>query len=494
MDTGSRRIRKTVLRDADKKDAVAETVSTVEIDGHKLPLMDIRATGDLLLDVTFENRKSSAKLTPGQDSTSRSGIAPLGAVVKNTKNPNSRVVYRVRLDTLRKLSNYFELLLGSDKFSEGKGIAATFASLKMRDIVPAEADAQDLPRISIIDDDETTLIAGRDIVFGDLMRILHGAEVTTRFTIPYLATLAIMADRFDCAAAVGRYVKGPKKFPWPQTYGIMTHATEELLRQKILISWLLDDQIKLAAATKELILRGSSRWIGTDEHKEPQGIWWDLQDGIEGELQYRRHCILSTIASLQGHFLALYTSRKQQCKQFYDSSAACDSYQLGEMIKFFMHKGLLSLTSPLAVFDDYPEAYKDDIEILITTLRQCPSYQIDKNHAHCGLRGRIIPALDYIQAMLTSNIGIDRHGWKTDRPSSSWETSQEAGAGEPFLFTRSIAGDSRLKMDGYLMAGRHAKALFTTSVWDWSPEDESLPRSGFGFQNFDRGMVDRGSR
>jgi hypothetical protein len=178
--------------------------------------------------------------------------------------------------------------------------------------------------------------------------------------------------------------------------------------------------------------------------------------------------MLSTLSSLISHFLALYTSRERQCKQFYDSSAACDSYQLGEMIKFLTHKGLLKLTSPLSTYDECPDVYGGEIENLITILRQCPAYQIDQNHGHCGLRARIIPALDYIQAMLSSHIGISGRGWKSDRPNNSWATGE---VGEAFRFTRSVAGDQRLKTEGYLMADRHAKALFTVGRWDWSPEE-----------------------
>jgi hypothetical protein len=192
----------------------------------------------------------------------------------------------VRLDTLKKTSKYFELLLGSDKFAEGTGIAAAFASLRLRDIVPSEAEPQDLPRISIIDDDESTRIAGREAVFGDLLHILHGDDVAARFTIPYLAAMAIMADQFDCTSTVARYVKSARRFPWPQTFGNISPATEEVLRQKILISWLLDDPVKFASATRELILRGSLRWSGTEERldREQQATWWDLQDGLEGKV------------------------------------------------------------------------------------------------------------------------------------------------------------------------------------------------------------------
>jgi hypothetical protein len=139
------------------------------------------------------------------------------------------------------------------------------------------------------------------------------------------------------------------------------------------------------------------------------------------------------------------------------------------MVKFLTHKGLLILASALSSYEEYPEAYGGDIENLITILRQCPSYQIDKNHAHCGLRSRIIPALDYIQAMLASNIGIDRQGWKNDRPSTSWVKAED---GEAFRFTRAVSGESRFKMDGYMLGAQHAKALFTAREWDWSPEDK----------------------
>ena len=138
------------------------------------------------------------------------------------------------------------------------------------------------------------------------------------------------------------------------------------------------------------------------------------------------------------------------------------------MVKFFSHKRLLTLTSALSPYDDYPELYGGDIENLITILRQCPSYQIDKNHSHCGLRTRIIPALDYIQTMLTSNIGIDRRGWKNDRPGTSWSTAR---SGSAFRFTRSVANDQRLKIEGYLVAEKHARALFTAGQWDWTPEE-----------------------
>jgi hypothetical protein len=153
---------------------------------------------------------------------------------------------------------------------------------------------------------------------------------------------------------------------------------------------------------------------------------------------------------------------------FYDSSAACDSFQLGEMVKFFVNKGLFTFTSPLSVNEeDYPESYEGDIENLITALRQCPSWQYDKNHAHCGLRTRLIPALDFVQAMLAFGIGIDRGYWKTDRPRVSWENVKEP---EPFRLTKAVTSDPRLKMEGLLTSNPLSKNFFTAGRWDWTPE------------------------
>jgi len=230
----------------------------------------------------------------------------------------------------------------------------------------------------------------------------------------------------------------------------------------------------LAQCTKELILRGSLQWVVGEEDVDTsrRATWWDLPDSLEAELLLRRECILNALASIQNHYLRLYSSRDRQCSLGYDSSAACDSYQLGEMIKFLTNKNLLHLTS--FSYTEYPETYTGDIEHLITILRQCPSYQIDKNHAHCGLRAKLLPALEYVQSMLSGNIGIERQRWKVSRDEYSWGRGE---TGQPWTFTREVA-DPRLSLEGNLASGKFARALFTASEWDWSPEE--IAPKGFG--------------
>ena len=187
---------------------------------------------------------------------------------------------------------------------------------------------------------------------------------------------------------------------------------------------------------------------------------------------------MNTIASTLQHFLRLYTSRNRQCKLGYDSSAACDSYQLGEMIKFLTSRHLLYLVdfSPASV-DWVPDSALVDISHILATLKKCPSYQIDKNHTNCGLRTRILPIAEYIQTMLSSNVvAISRAAWKKDRASTSWIPTQEDQIGRDggegaFRFTRSTAGDQRLRYEGAMAADRLARQLFTARSWDWTPED-----------------------
>lgn len=195
------------------------------------------------------------------------------------------------------------------------------------------------------------------------------------------------------------------------------------------------------------------------------------------ELITRRECILNTISSVQRHFIALYSSRTRQCKLGYDSSAACDSFQLGQMIQFLLSKNLLCLLdySP-ASLDTIPDASRLDIEELLTILRQCPNYQIDKHHTNCGLRIRLEPILDYLRAMLSSTVvSIPHADWKRQRDRVSWAKQglsefDEGGKKQKFVFTRAVANDQRLRYEGALYADKMAKALFTADSWDWTPE------------------------
>jgi hypothetical protein len=215
------------------------------------------------------------------------------------------------------------------------------------------------------------------------------------------------------------------------------------------------------------------------------------------ELSHRRACILRTLAGLLSHFLALYTSSNRKCRLGYDSSPACDSYQLGEMIKFLTKKGLLSLIPFQAVSPEdpeyvWPESWDGDIEHLMGILRQCPSYQIDKNHAHCGLRSKLLPRLAAIQSCIDTGVGIKLMRWKIDRAAETWiiPTRTSERGRKPFMVGSEMEEDNSRSFDftksrssmelgaSGLNVDRLARALFTAQKWIWTNEGEEENLSG----------------
>lgn len=77
--------------------------------------------------------------------------------------------------------------------------------------------------------------------------------------------------------------------------------------------------------------------------------------------------------------------------------------------------------------------------------------------------------------MLSSNvISIPRSAWKKNRAATSWMPSAEDAEskedGNVFRYTRSVAGDQRLRFEGAMASDRMARELFTAKSWDWTPE------------------------
>ena len=251
---------------------------SIQVDDDSYQVVEIRATGDVLLDLSFENTPSCTKSIPNDALQKLRNLK-----VKTPSSP--RIFYRVRLETLKKHSNYFAHLLGSDVFGEGRAVADTFSKLARSSLKPSEVDADLLPRIKIVDEDDATKTLGREIVFRDMLRIIHGADHLTRpISITYLSVLVVMADRFDCLGPIARYVTTVfSKFRYPQT---LDQSVEEILRQKILIFYQTKQAPQLAAATRELIMRGSSRWSPSDDYLGLSTAWWDLPDGLEGFMLY----------------------------------------------------------------------------------------------------------------------------------------------------------------------------------------------------------------
>lgn len=130
-------------------------------------------------------------------------------------------------------------------------------------------------------------------------------------------------------------------------------------------------------------------------------------------------------------------------------------FQLGEQIRFFTRKGTLKLQS--AISGIHQEAYEGNIVKLLQSLKECPSYQLDRNHTHCGLRSRFIPRLEYIAPW--DQVGVCLSCWKTERGKESWVEHPNRGEWCYPLYTPMPRCDH-----GHFKA----KDMYTASRQDWT--------------------------
>ena len=127
--------------------------------------------------------------------------------------------------------------------------------------------------------------------------------------------------------------------------------------------------------------------------------------------------------------------RQFQCRFGFANSNACDAFHLGQMTRFFaLRTKTIFLGSSLLdpdftldsdeedeeeAGDDYGDVTKQrssqtttpagpaaDITAIIASIKQFPDYQIDSNHTGCGVRRRIIPALDCIERFVGDGRGL----------------------------------------------------------------------------------------
>ena len=175
------------------------------------------------------------------------------------------------------------------------------------------------------------------------------------------------------------------------------------------------------------------------------------------ELIHRRGCVLRTMGSLQSHFIRLYSSTTLQCTLGYDSSLQCDSFQLGEMIKYFTRKRTLHLQNAFEGNQDMPP-YAGALDKLISIFQQCRTYQIDRNHVHCGPRAGIVQALRYVQP--SQQAGIRLASWKRNRSGESW--LENPAGGKWSLATQMLQSGSESHQACF-------KTMYVADERDWMP-------------------------
>jgi hypothetical protein len=144
---------------------LSKAITTIRVGEHEYPLLDVRSTGDLILDVTFKNTAECTKSIP------KDALRELRS--KRLPVPSPRIFYRVRLETLKKHSEYFRTLL-TPPFAEGVMVAETLSHLAKTNQNPTAVEAEQLPKVRIVDEDTATKTIGRELIFRDLLQLLHG--------------------------------------------------------------------------------------------------------------------------------------------------------------------------------------------------------------------------------------------------------------------------------------------------------------------------------
>ncbi|KAF2660040.1 hypothetical protein K491DRAFT_675075 [Lophiostoma macrostomum CBS 122681] len=397
---------------------------------------------------------------------------------------SARFAFRVDSSVLQRNSPYFERLL-SDHFREGQEFAATRNALRLAGYSNiAEVPAEALPTIELIDVGRISKVSSIQNLVADFLRAVHSLDLPAHPPIANLANLAVVADRFECVPYIARFVQRKRYIQAIDAKTKSRSSTslpEERVRQKLLIGLLFDHPPWVTKYSKQLILGDSSQWRPGVVVDDTAALWWDLPRNVEDELVKRREYILETVNSLQAHFLKKYASGERQCKLGYDSSVQCDSFQLGEMIRFFSRLGTLRLQG--TIYDPRePTWHTGDIGRLLESLRQCPSYQIDRNHSHCGLRTRLLPLLDLIQNQLSLDtasldISICADCWNSNRE-YAWSLAKR-----PVLWIQPTSTGNRSLAPTFTKKGhqrtpssclgRHivVREMFMAQERDWTARD-----------------------
>lgn len=370
--------------DASSDHAPIKTDATARPD-----VIPIASGGDVVLDVLFETSKETLQSARLAERAATKTSATTNANANANRPPlqqRLRRAFRADAAVLKKHSRYFANLLGDTRFQEARAVEEALAALNLSGVRPADADASRLPWVRIVDDDEGSRSAGRELVFAELLRMLHGGDalrsgedttsvpstptpvksrssvvrgstrgargggaargaarggaktargaktvaapakaatlpaktspppppslpgsrwsVKTPPSLPELATLALQADRFDCAAPIAAYVRALRpRFPQPVARATRDEdghsslpalANEEAIRQKIFVAWIFDMPLHFDRSTRDLILYGSQRWQSeyeedgeyeeeAEEEDPALAAWWDLPDGLEGK-------------------------------------------------------------------------------------------------------------------------------------------------------------------------------------------------------------------
>ncbi|KAE8387297.1 hypothetical protein BDV23DRAFT_129103 [Aspergillus alliaceus] len=386
--------------------------------------------------------------------------------------------WQVLSDDLIRNSPYFRALLDPNKFSEGRNLILQKArwnqggkalsdDASIQSTLPTvRLPVDHLPPKIGVDAIELFLRVLSFNSFDDQEKIKLDGELKTQPT-SLVARLVALADAFNSPDIIREALKrtgyafGKGRVPMVKFDVSILRLNEDRIRQTIFIARFLNECTILQVWTHALILLGSKFWVNGVEPPTSASVRWRyFPDGLEEELYYRRQCVLNTITDLQAYFLRAFgaleeperlklptasvagttvQSRQYQCRCGFGNSSACDAFHLGQMTRFFTLRTKTIFLGSTLIDPDFsldsedeeterpqPGGPPSDISTIISSLKQCPDYQIDTNHNGCGVRRRFLPPLDCIERFVGDSrglLGIEVQDWDgKDWPSasSSW--------------------------------------------------------------------------
>ncbi|KAG0158493.1 hypothetical protein PDIDSM_6008 [Penicillium digitatum] len=407
------------------------------------PIKAISENGDLILEY----------IAPGDSSSS----------------PTKRK-WRVASERLTSRSPYFQALLDPTKFSEGRQFSAQKQAWNETQIPDSTLQhalptvrLPSVHSISLCGEDAIELFLKILCLdsFDETERAVFENELKTQ-SASLVARMIDLADSLNSPRAVHDvlqrigYLYGKSK---PALLARFNPAPlsmkEDRIRQIIFISAFLNDLRLTRIMTHALLIVGSKFWInGLDAPQEDSLRWKYLPNGLEEEIYCRRQYVLNTITDLQAHFLRVYggleetdtarsvasnrtlgaaftasahvlfQSRRFQCRGGFNNASQCDLFQLGQMIRFFSMRARTIFLGSTLIDPDFNSAPNDsdhtpgeskndqlpgppsDLTAIIASLKQYPDYAIDEAHTGCGVRRRIMPALECIEKFVWDDRGL----------------------------------------------------------------------------------------
>ncbi|KAJ5551821.1 hypothetical protein N7461_006519 [Penicillium sp. DV-2018c] len=384
--------------------------------------------------------------------------------------PGSKRQWQVASKHLTSNSPYFQALLDPTKFSEGRQFNARkqawnesmTADLASQHALPT-VKLPEIRSTSLCGEDAIELFLKILCLesLDETERTIFENELRVQST-SLVARMIDLADSFSSTRIIQKVLQGVR-YAYGKTKpallarfnSALLSMKEDRIRQIIFISAFLEDSRLTRIMTHALLVAGSRFWINGLEDPEEESLRWKyLPNGLEEEIYYRRQSVLNTITDLQAHFLRVYggledpdsarsaannrtlgaaftasahtllQSRQFQCRGGFNNASQCDIFQLGQMIRFFsLRAKTVFLGSNLIDPDfdlnpnegdhtvgearnDQPPGPPSDITAIIASMKQYPDYPIDEAHTGCGVRRRIMPALECVEKFVWDDRGL----------------------------------------------------------------------------------------